>query len=44
MKLILGEMSILLFSSKNLSAQKVLQNGFTFKFPKAKEALENLYK
>lgn len=44
MKLILGEMSILLFSSKNLSAQKVLQNGFTFKFPNVKEALENLYK
>jgi uncharacterized protein (TIGR01777 family) len=44
MKLILGEMSILLFSSKNLSALKVKQNGFTFRFPKAQQALENLYK
>ena len=44
MKLILGEMSILLFSSKNLSAQKVEQNGFTFRFPKAQQALEDLYK
>jgi hypothetical protein len=43
MKLLLGEMSILLFSSKNLSGQKVLQNGYLFKFPKVKEALENLY-
>ncbi|MDN3676879.1 TIGR01777 family oxidoreductase [Flavobacterium paronense] len=43
MKLILGEMSYLLFSSKNLSAQKIINNGFQFKFPKIKEALANLY-
>ena len=43
MKLILGEMSYLLFSSKNLSAQKIIDKGFQFQFSKIKEAIVDLY-
>jgi len=43
MKLILGEMSYLLFSSKNLSAQKISKAGFQFQFPKIEKAISNLY-
>jgi len=43
MKLVLGEMSYLLFSSKNISAQKIIDNGFQFQFPKIIEALNDLY-
>lgn len=43
MKLILGEMSYLLFSSKNLSAQKIMDNGFQFQFPDIKKAISDLY-
>lgn len=43
MKLILGEMSYLLFSSKNLSADKIQSHGFKFKFPQIDEALNDLY-
>lgn len=43
MKLVLGEMSYLLFSSKNLSAQKIMDNGFQFEFPKIEETIANLY-
>lgn len=44
MKLILGEMSYLLFSSKNLSSEKIRNLGFRFKFPKIQEAVSELYK
>ena len=44
MKIILGEMSILLFSSKNLSAKKIMDSGYIFKFPETKQALNDLYK
>lgn len=43
MKLILGEMSYLLFSSKNLSSEKIRKLGFTFQFPDIDKALANLY-
>ncbi len=43
MKLVLGEMSYLLFSSKNLSSEKIQNSGFKFEFPKIKEALSDLY-
>lgn len=43
MKLILGEMAYLLFSSKNLSADKVKKQGFQFRFPDLESALHNLY-
>ncbi|NNT72274.1 TIGR01777 family protein [Flavobacterium sp. IMCC34852] len=43
MKMILGEMSYLLFSSKNLSATKVLDLGFQFQFPNIKQAMLDLY-
>lgn len=43
MKLILGEMSYLLFSSKNLSANKILDLGFQFQFPDIKKAMADLY-
>lgn len=43
MKLILGEMSYLLFSSKKLSAQKIIDKGFQFQFTKIKEAIVDLY-
>lgn len=44
MKLILGEMSSLLFSSKNLSSRKIQDLGFQFSFPEIKEAIDDLYK
>lgn len=43
MKLILGEMSYLLFSSKNLNSDKIQKLGFHFKFPKIKEAIDEIY-
>ncbi|MGC4039591.1 MAG: TIGR01777 family oxidoreductase [Flavobacterium sp.] len=43
MKLILGEMSTLLFSSNNLSSGKIQDLGFQFQFPEIKEAMRNLY-
>jgi len=43
MKLLLGEMSYLLFSSKNLSSQKIIDVGFQFQFPEIKKAIANLY-
>lgn len=44
MKIILGEMSVLLFSSKNLSANKIRKSGFKFQFPETQQALNDLYK
>jgi uncharacterized protein (TIGR01777 family) len=43
MQLLLGEMSYLLFSSKNLSAQKIIKAGFQFQFPEVEKAIANLY-
>lgn len=43
MKLVLGEMSYLLFSSKNLSSQKIIGQGFDFQFPKIEQAITDLY-
>jgi uncharacterized protein (TIGR01777 family) len=43
MKLLLGEMCYLLFSSKNLSCKKIEQVGFQFQFPEIKKAISSLY-
>lgn len=42
MHLVLGEMHILLFESQNVSAQKVLDNGFQFKYKILEKAMDNL--
>lgn len=42
MKLILGEMSILVTEGSRISCNKTLSKGFTFKHPKLKEALNDL--
>ena len=42
MKAILGEMHQILFTSQHVSAEKVLSNGFSFKFKTLPKALENL--
>jgi len=42
MSLLLGEMHELLFTNKNLSAKKALATGFTFQYPTAEKALENI--
>lgn len=44
MKLVLGEMSILLFSSKNLSSQKIQNLGYKFRYPDFQVALQNILK
>ena len=44
MKLILGEMHQILFSSQNVSARKILNNGFQFKYASLDKALQNLLK
>ncbi|PWA05926.1 TIGR01777 family oxidoreductase [Flavobacterium psychrotolerans] len=42
MSLLLGEMHELLFTDKNISAQKALGTGFTFQYPRVENALENI--
>ena len=42
MKIILGEMHYLLFSSQQVSARKILDNKFQFKYPTIEKALQNL--
>lgn len=44
MKLVLGEMHILLFESQKVSAQKALDNGFQFKYKIVEKALDELLK
>ncbi|MEM6720382.1 MAG: TIGR01777 family oxidoreductase [Bacteroidota bacterium] len=44
MKLMLGEMSTLLFSSQQVSAKKIENTGFKFTFPDLTPALEDLLK
>ena len=44
MKMILGEMHILLFTSQSVSALKVLNQGYQFKFATIEKALVNLLK
>ncbi|UOK42376.1 MULTISPECIES: TIGR01777 family oxidoreductase [Flavobacterium] len=43
MKLVLGEMSILLYESQNVSSQKALNDGFQYKFKILEKALDNLF-
>lgn len=43
MNFFLGEMSYLLFSSKNLSPKKIQNLGFIFQFPDVESALKDLY-
>lgn len=42
MKLILGEMHELLFENRNLSAKKIIDKGFIFKYKTIDEALKNI--
>lgn len=44
MKLILGEMHILLFNNKNILPKRAQQLGFKFQFPTPKSAIENIIK
>lgn len=44
MQFILGDMCELLFTNKNISAQKALDEGFTFKFPDINTALKDILK
>ncbi len=43
MKLLLGEMHELLFENRNLSAQKIIEKGFVFKYNTIEKAIENIY-
>ncbi len=43
MKFILGEMHELLFENRNLSAQKIIDKGFVFKYKTIEKAIENIY-
>lgn len=42
MKLILGDMHELLFGNKNISSQKIVNQGFIFQFPKIEMALKDI--
>ena len=42
LKLLLGEMSEVLFSSQHVSAEKAIKDGFTFRYPALQPALEQL--
>ncbi|VXC23000.1 conserved hypothetical protein [Flavobacterium sp. 9AF] len=44
LKLMLGEMHQILLSSQNVSARKILEKGFQFKFASLEKALQNLLK
>jgi len=44
LKLVLGDMHILLLSSQNVSSQKVQDNGFVFKYRTLEKALQDLLK
>ena len=41
-RVIAGEMSVLVFNSQNVSAQKVMDKGFLFRYPNLKEAIKSL--
>lgn len=43
MKLVLGEMSYLLFASQRVSSKKIEEEGFVFKYPNIGSALEHIY-
>ena len=43
MKLLLGEMHELLFENRNLSAQKIIDKGYVFKYKTIEKAIENIY-
>jgi len=43
MKLLLGEMHELLFENRNLSAQKIIDKGFVFKYKTIEKAIVNIY-
>jgi uncharacterized protein (TIGR01777 family) len=43
MNLLLGEMHELLFENRNLSAHKIIEKGFVFKYKTIEKALENIY-
>jgi hypothetical protein len=42
MSLFLGEMHELLFENRNLSAKKIIDKGFVFKYKTIGEALKNI--
>lgn len=42
MQMVLGEMHQILFTSQNISAEKTISHGFTFKFKTLEKALEDL--
>lgn len=44
MKLILGEMSTVIFESQKVSSEKIQKTGFQFSFPDIKSALTSLFK
>lgn len=43
LKLLFGEMSLVVLGSTNVSAKKIEENGFKFKFPEITTALKDLY-
>lgn len=43
LKLIFGEMATILLNGSRVSANKLIENGFQFKYPKTLEALEEIY-
>lgn len=42
LKIILGELSVILLNGSRVSCTKILKNGFVFRFPKLSQALKNL--
>ncbi len=43
LEIVLGEMATIVLKGDSISANKLLSNHFTFRYPNAKEALEDLY-
>jgi len=42
LKLLLGEMSVIALEGKNISNQKILDQGFVFKYPQLSMAFQSL--
>ena len=42
LKIIVGELSVILLKGSRVSCDKILKDGFTFQFPRLKQALNNL--
>jgi NAD dependent epimerase/dehydratase family enzyme len=44
LRFLFGEMSMIVLEGSRISSEKIIKEGFQFKFPELKKALEDLFK